>query len=82
MISIIIMYVVYRALRYSKKTNKILTKQNNEIERQRDEIDFQRKRSDDLLLNILPDKLSRTFFFITADFANQDDRIGIRICIK
>jgi class 3 adenylate cyclase len=51
---LIIMYIVYRALRYSKKTNKILIKQNNEIERQRDEIDYQRKRSDDLLLNILP----------------------------
>ncbi len=53
---LVIMYIVYRALRYSKKTNKILIKQNNEIERQRDEIDYQRKRSDDLLLNILPEE--------------------------
>jgi len=53
---LIIMYVVYRALRYSKKTNKILVKQNNEIERQRDEIDYQRQRSDNLLLNILPEE--------------------------
>lgn len=53
---LVIMYIVYRALRYSKKTNKILIKQNNEIERQRDEIDYQRKRSDNLLLNILPEE--------------------------
>ncbi len=33
-----------------------MIKQNNEIERQRDEIDYQRKRSDDLLLNILPEE--------------------------
>jgi len=53
---LIILYVVYRAFRYSKKTNKILVKQNNEIERQRDEIDYERKRSDNLLLNILPEE--------------------------
>lgn len=53
---LVIMYIVYRALRYSKKTNKILIKQNNEIERQRDEIDYQRKRSENLLLNILPEE--------------------------
>jgi len=53
---LVILYIVYRAFRYSKKTNKILVHQNNEIERQRDEIDHERKRSDNLLLNILPEE--------------------------
>jgi len=56
LLAIIILYLVYRGLRYAKQTNKILVKQNNEIERQRDEIDHERKRSDKLLLNILPEE--------------------------
>ena len=56
LLAIIIMYLIYRGLRFAKKTNKILIKQNNEIERQRDEIDYERKRSDKLLLNILPEE--------------------------
>ncbi|MCD4665692.1 MAG: tetratricopeptide repeat protein [Bacteroidales bacterium] len=55
-LALLIMYLVYRGLRFAKKTNKILVKQNNEIERQRDEIDHERKRSDKLLLNILPEE--------------------------
>ncbi len=53
---IFIIYLVYRGLRYAKKTNKILIKQKNEIERQKDEIDYERQRSDKLLLNILPEE--------------------------
>lgn len=56
LLSLVILYMVYRGLRYAKKTNKLLVKQNNEIERQRDEIDHERKRSDKLLLNILPEE--------------------------
>jgi len=51
-----IIYMVYRGLRYAKKTNKILLKQKNEIERQKDEIEYERLRSDKLLLNILPEE--------------------------
>jgi class 3 adenylate cyclase/tetratricopeptide (TPR) repeat protein len=55
-LALLILYLVYRGLRFAKKTNKLLVKQNNEIERQRDEIDHERKRSDKLLLNILPEE--------------------------
>ncbi len=56
LLAIFIIYLVYRGLRYAKKTNKILVKQKNEIERQKDEIDYERQRSDKLLLNILPEE--------------------------
>jgi len=55
-LAILIMYLIYRGLRYAKRTNKILVKQKSEIERQKDEIDYERKRSDKLLLNILPEE--------------------------
>jgi len=55
-LAIIIIYIVYRSLRYAKRTNKILHKQKNEIERQKDEIEYERERSDKLLLNILPEE--------------------------
>ncbi|MBN2174628.1 MAG: tetratricopeptide repeat protein [Bacteroidales bacterium] len=55
-LALIIIYLVYRGLRYAKRTNKILVKQKNEIERQKDEIDYERQRSDKLLLNILPEE--------------------------
>lgn len=55
-LAIIIIYIVYRSLRYAKRTNKLLHKQKNEIERQKDEIEIQRERSDKLLLNILPEE--------------------------
>lgn len=55
-LSVIIIYLVYRGLRYAKRTNKILVKQKNEIERQKDEIEYERNRSDKLLLNILPEE--------------------------
>ncbi|MCB0824418.1 MAG: hypothetical protein KDC09_17100 [Bacteroidales bacterium] len=55
-LALVILYLVYRGLRYQKRTNKILIKQNNEIERQRDEIEHQRQRSEKLLLNILPEE--------------------------
>ena len=55
-LAVIIIYLVVRGLQYAKKTNKILLKQKNEIERQKDEIDFEKKRSDKLLLNILPEE--------------------------
>ncbi len=56
MLALVIIYLVWRGLRYAKKTNRILTKQKNEIERQKDEIDYERQRSDKLLLNILPEE--------------------------
>ncbi|MCD4732302.1 MAG: hypothetical protein K8R74_16980, partial [Bacteroidales bacterium] len=55
-LAIIIIYIVYRAFRFAKRTNKILHKQKNEIERQKDEIEYERERSDKLLLNILPEE--------------------------
>jgi len=55
-LAILIIYLVIRGLRYAKRTNSILRKQNNEIERQRDEIEYERQRSDKLLLNILPEE--------------------------
>lgn len=55
-LALVIIYLVIRGLRYAKKTNRLLVKQNNEIERQRDEIEFERQRSDKLLLNILPEE--------------------------
>jgi len=55
-LAIIIIYIVFRAFRFAKKTNKILHKQKNEIERQKDEIEYERERSDKLLLNILPEE--------------------------
>ncbi|MEZ5083513.1 MAG: hypothetical protein R2750_08695 [Bacteroidales bacterium] len=55
-LAIIIIYLIYRGLQYSKKINKVLIKQNNEIERQKDEIDYERKRSDKLLLKSLRKK--------------------------
>lgn len=57
-LALIIIYIVYRALRFAKQTNKILHKQKNEIERQKDEIEYERERSDKLLLNILPDEIA------------------------
>ncbi|MCB2222477.1 MAG: tetratricopeptide repeat protein [Bacteroidetes bacterium] len=56
LLALVIIYLVYRGLRYAKRTNKILSKQKNEIERQKDEIDCERRRSDKLLLNILPEE--------------------------
>ncbi len=53
-LALVVLYLVYRMLRFSKRTNKILIKQNNEIERQRDEINYEHERSEKLLLNILP----------------------------
>jgi class 3 adenylate cyclase len=53
-LAIIILYLVYRMLKFSKKANKLLIQQNNEIERQRDEINYEHERSEKLLLNILP----------------------------
>ena len=53
-LALIVLYLVFRMLRFSKRTNKILIKQNNEIERQRDEINYEHERSEKLLLNILP----------------------------
>jgi class 3 adenylate cyclase/TPR repeat protein len=55
-LALIIIYLVIRGLRYARRTNKVLVKQKNEIERQKDEIDYQRERSDKLLLNILPEE--------------------------
>lgn len=55
-LALIIIYIVYRSLRFAKKTNKVLHKQKNEIERQKDEIEYERERSDKLLLNILPEE--------------------------
>ncbi|MCD4697680.1 MAG: hypothetical protein K8S16_15760, partial [Bacteroidales bacterium] len=55
-LAIFIIYLIYRGLRYARKTNKILVKQKSEIEHQKDEIDYQRQRSDKLLLNILPEE--------------------------
>ncbi len=53
-LAVVILYLVYRMLKFSKNANKLLVQQNNEIERQRDEIDFEHQRSEKLLLNILP----------------------------
>lgn len=55
-LAIFIIYGVVRGLRFARRTNKILVKQKNEIERQKDEIDYERQRSDKLLLNILPEE--------------------------
>ncbi len=57
-LALIIIYIVYRSLRFAKRTNKVLHKQKNEIERQKDEIEYERERSDKLLLNILPDEIA------------------------
>ncbi|GAB4326641.1 MAG: hypothetical protein Kow00127_19450 [Bacteroidales bacterium] len=56
LLALVILYLVWRGLRYARKTNKILSLQNNEILRQKDEINRERQRSEDLLLNILPEK--------------------------
>ncbi len=53
-LALIILYLVYRMLKFSKKANKLLIQQNNEIERQRDQINYEHERSEKLLLNILP----------------------------
>ena len=58
LLALVVIYLVYRGMRFAKRTNKMLIKQNNEIERQRDEIDFERRRSDKLLLNILPEEIA------------------------
>jgi class 3 adenylate cyclase/tetratricopeptide (TPR) repeat protein len=58
LLALIVIYLVFRGMRFAKRTNKILIKQNNEIERQRDEIDYERRRSDKLLLNILPEEIA------------------------
>jgi adenylate cyclase len=53
---IAIMLFVYRNYREKKKINQILRDQKEEIEAQRDTIDDERKKSDELLLNILPEE--------------------------
>jgi class 3 adenylate cyclase len=56
-----VLYTVYRGLQFARKANRKLARQNIEINRQKEEInqnliviDEERKKSDALLLNILP----------------------------
>ncbi len=76
-LALVIIYLVYRGCRFAKKTNKILNKQNNEIERQRDEIDFERKRSDKLLLNILPEEIAEELKEKGSATAKQYETVSV-----
>ncbi len=58
-----VLYAVYRGLRFARKANRKLARQNIEINQQKEEIsrnmiiiDEERKKSDSLLLNILPEE--------------------------
>jgi len=51
---LLVLLAVYRGLRFAKKANKKLAKQKEEIKSNLLVIDHERKRSDKLLLNILP----------------------------
>lgn len=53
---LIIMYYVYRNYVEKKRINELLHDQKEEIEAQRDTIDLERKKAEDLLLNILPEQ--------------------------
>ncbi|MCK4678425.1 MAG: tetratricopeptide repeat protein [Bacteroidales bacterium] len=55
-LALFILFLVYLGLRYAKKTNKILSEQKEEIKANLIIIDQERKKSDDLLLNILPEE--------------------------
>ena len=63
MLVLAVLYAVYRGLRFARKANRRLARQNIEINRQKEEInqnliiiDEERRKSDDLLLNILPEE--------------------------
>ncbi len=58
-----VLYAVYRWLRFARRANRKLARQNVEINRQKEEIkgnliviDVERRKSDALLLNILPEE--------------------------
>ena len=76
-LALIIIYIVYRALRFAKKTNKILHKQKNEIERQKDEIEYERERSDKLLLNILPEETAEELKEKGSSTPKQYDLVSV-----
>ena len=57
-LALFILFFVYLGLRYAKKTNKILSEQKEEIKANLIIIDQERKKSDDLLLNILPEEIA------------------------
>ncbi|MCK5840005.1 MAG: tetratricopeptide repeat protein, partial [Bacteroidales bacterium] len=57
-LALFILFLVYLGLRYAKKTNKILSKQKEEIKANLIIIDQERKKSDNLLLNILPEEIA------------------------
>lgn len=61
LLALTVLYAVYRGLRFAKRANWKLARQNVEINRQKEEInqnliiiDEERRKSDTLLLNILP----------------------------
>jgi class 3 adenylate cyclase/tetratricopeptide (TPR) repeat protein len=77
LLALIVIYLVFRGMRFAKRTNKILIKQNNEIERQRDEIDYERKRSDKLLLNILPGEIAEELKEKGSATAKQYETVSV-----
>ncbi len=63
LLSMALLYLIYRSLRFTKKTNRQLTDQRNKIQQQKEAIQSQykviekeRAKSDKLLLNILPEE--------------------------
>lgn len=63
LLALTVLYAVYRGLRFAKRANRKLARQNVEINRQKEEInqnliiiDEERRKSDKLLLNILPEE--------------------------
>jgi len=55
-LAILVLFAVYRGLRFARKANKKLTLQKEEIKSNLIVIDKERKKSDKLLLNILPEE--------------------------
>jgi class 3 adenylate cyclase/tetratricopeptide (TPR) repeat protein len=63
LLSIIILILLIRGLRYARKTNRVLSDQRNKIQQQKEALESQyeiikteREKSDKLLLNILPEQ--------------------------
>ncbi len=55
----LILLIIAGGLLYSRKLNRQLSTKNKAIEKQKEEISLERKKSDKLLLNILPEEVAK-----------------------
>ncbi|MCK4663025.1 MAG: tetratricopeptide repeat protein [Bacteroidales bacterium] len=56
---VIFVFILYRNIQQKKKIFTLLLRQKEEIERQRDMIDAERRKSEELILNIIPKEIAK-----------------------